>query len=48
MDSILHWIGVAGALGFVAVCLLGFVRGLSLPPNAPENRSYGKGEYWRL
>ncbi|SDP42836.1 hypothetical protein [Afipia sp. GAS231] len=44
MDSIFHWIGVVGAFGFVAVCLIGFVRGLSLPPN--ETRVQGRGEHW--
>ena len=45
MDSIiLHWLGVAGALGFVAFCLIGFVRGLSLSPN--ETRVQGRGEHW--
>lgn len=45
MDSILHWIGVVGAVGFVAVCLIGFVRGLSLSPNA--DRAQGtKPDYW--
>jgi hypothetical protein len=48
MDSIFHWIGVVGAVGFVAVCLIGFVRGLSLPPNSPEHCSHSKGENWRI
>jgi hypothetical protein len=48
MDSIFHWIGVAGALGFVVFCLIGFVRGLSLTPNTPEHRSQDKADLWRF
>ena len=44
MDSILHFLGVTGALGFVAVCLIGFFRGLTLSPN--EHRVQGRGEHW--
>lgn len=45
MDGILHFLGVTAALGFVAVCLFGFVRGLSLSPN--EHRVQGqKPDYW--
>ena len=47
MDSILHWMGVAGAFGFVAFCLLGFIKGLSLKPNASEHRSQDKADLWR-
>ena len=48
MDGIFHWIGVAGGIDFIVVCLIGFVRGLSLPPNSPEHRSHGKGDNWRI
>ena len=48
MDGIFHWIGVAGAFGFVAVCLLGFAKGLSLRPNTPEHRSNDKADLWRF
>jgi hypothetical protein len=46
MSDIFHWILVAGGVGFMAVCLIGFIRSLSLPPNAPEHRSHGKGDNW--
>jgi hypothetical protein len=48
MDSVFHWLGVAGAFGFVAFCLLGFIRGLSMPPNTPEHRSQDKADLWRF
>lgn len=47
MDNLLHWIGVTLAFGFVAVCLIGFIRGFSLPPNSPEHRSNDKADLWR-
>ena len=48
MDDIFHWIGVAGSFGFIALCLIGFVRGLSLPPNSPEHRSRDNTDLWRF
>jgi hypothetical protein len=47
MADVLQWLGVAFSLGVMALGLIGFFRGLSLPPNSPENRANGKGEYWR-
>ena len=44
MDQISHWIGMVSAIGFVVVCLIGFVKGLSLSPN--ETRVQGRGEHW--
>jgi len=47
MADILRWIGVALGAGVIALGIAGFFRGLSLPPNAPEHRSRGKGDRWR-
>jgi hypothetical protein len=47
MADVLQWLGVAFSLSVIALGLIGFFRGLSLPPNSPENRANGKGEYWR-
>ena len=47
MDNILHWIGMAGAIGFIAFCVIGFIRGLALPPNASDHRSQVKNDFWR-
>ena len=48
MSNIFHWAGVILAIGVIAVGLIGFFRGLSLPPNDPEHRSRGKGDRWRI
>ena len=48
MANVLQWLGVAFGLGVIALGLIGFFRGLSLPLNAPEHRSRGnKGSRWR-
>ena len=47
MANVLQWLGVAFGLGVIALGLIGFFRGFSLPPNSPEHRSHGKGENWR-
>jgi hypothetical protein len=48
MANVLQWLGVAFGLGVTALGLIGFFRGPSLPPNAPEHRSRGnKGSRWR-
>jgi hypothetical protein len=47
MDSIFHWIILALGIGIIAFGLIGFFRGLSLPPNTPEHRAHGKGDSWR-
>ena len=48
MANVLQWLGVAFGLGVTALGLVGFFRGLSLPPNSPEHRSRGsKGSRWR-
>jgi hypothetical protein len=47
MANVLQWLGVGFGLGVIALGLTGFFRGLSLPPNSPEQRSHGKGENWR-
>jgi hypothetical protein len=47
MASILQWVGLAFGMGLTAFGVMGFFRGLSLPPNTPEHRSHGKGENWR-
>jgi hypothetical protein len=46
MDDIVRWIVAACGIGVLAFGLVGFFRGLSLPPNAPEHRSHGKGDNW--
>jgi hypothetical protein len=47
MADVLQWLGVAFGLGVIALGLIGFFRGLSLPPNPPEHRAQeGKGRYW--
>jgi hypothetical protein len=47
MATVLQWLGMAFGLGVIALGLTGFFRGLSLPPNSPEQRSHGKSENWR-
>jgi hypothetical protein len=47
MDNIFHWIVLALGVGIIAFGLIGFFRGLSLPPNTPEHRAHGKGDNWR-
>lgn len=47
MASVFQWIGLAFGMGLIAFGVMGFLRGLSLPPNTPERRSHGKGENWR-
>jgi hypothetical protein len=42
MADVLQWIGLAFGVG-----VIGFFRGLSLPPNTPEHRAHGKGDNWR-
>jgi hypothetical protein len=34
-------------MGLIAFGVMGFFRGLSLPPNTPRHRSHGKGENCR-
>ena len=48
MDNIFHWIVLALGGGIIAFGLIGFFRGLSLPPNTPEHRAHGKGDHWRI
>jgi hypothetical protein len=47
MASVLQWVGLAFGMGLIALGVMGFFRGLSLPPNTPGHRSHGKGENWR-
>jgi hypothetical protein len=47
MASVLQWVGLAFGMGLIAFGVMGFFRGLSLPPNNSEHRSHGKGENWR-
>jgi hypothetical protein len=47
MDNIFHWIVLALGVGIIAFGLIGFFRGLSLPPNTPEHRARGKDDNWR-
>jgi hypothetical protein len=48
MASVWQWLGVGFGLGIIALGLSGFFRGLSLPPNPPEQRAQeGKERYWR-
>jgi hypothetical protein len=47
MADSLQWIAVALGIGFIAFGVIGFFRGFSLPPNAPEHRAHGKGDNWR-
>jgi hypothetical protein len=47
MASVLQCVGLAFGMGLIAFGVMGFFRGLSLPPNTPEHRSHGKGENWR-
>ena len=47
MADVLQWIGFAFGIGVIALGVSAFIRGLSLPPNAPEHRSHGKGDNWR-
>ncbi len=47
MTSVYHWIGVAAGVGVIALGLIAFFRGLSLPPNEPDHRARGKGDNWR-
>lgn len=48
MTVFFQWIGLALGFGLVAFGVFGFFRGLSLPPNSPEHRAYGKGDSWRI
>jgi len=47
MANVLQWIGVALAVGLIALGVTAFFCGLSLPPNTPEHRARGKGDNWR-
>jgi len=47
MVNVLQWIGLAFGTGVIAFGVMGFFRGLSLPPNTPEHRAHGKGDNWR-
>jgi hypothetical protein len=47
MADVLQWIGFAFGGAVIAFCVMGFIRGLSLPPNTPEHRAHGKGDNWR-
>jgi hypothetical protein len=47
MAGVLQWIGLAFGMGLIAFGVMGFFRGLSLPPNTPRHRSHGKGENCR-
>ena len=48
MVNFFQWIGLLSGLGLVALGVVGFFRGLSLPPNSPEHRAHGKGDSWRI
>jgi len=47
MTNMLHWIGVALALAVVAFALVGFWRGLALPPTDPDTRAPERWWSWR-
>ncbi len=47
MADVLQWIGLAFGVGVIGFGVIGFFRGLSLPPNTPEHRAHGKGDNWR-
>jgi hypothetical protein len=47
MAGILQCMGLAFGIAVVAFGVMGFFRGLSLPPNSPEHRAHGKGDNWR-
>ena len=47
MADVLQWMGVAFGLGIIAFGVSGFFRGLSLPPNTPEQRVHDRTDYWR-
>jgi hypothetical protein len=47
MANVLQWIGFAFGISVIALGVIGFFRGLSLPPNTPEHRAHGKGDNWR-
>jgi hypothetical protein len=47
MADVLQWMGVAFGIGVIAFGVIGFFRGLSLPPNTPEHRARGKGDRLR-
>jgi hypothetical protein len=47
MADVLQWIGLAFGVGVIAFGVMGFVRGLSSPPNTPGHRAHGKGDNWR-
>jgi hypothetical protein len=46
--NVLQWIGVAFGIGVIAFGVIGFFRGLSLPPNTSGPRAHGKGDNWRI
>jgi hypothetical protein len=47
MADVLQWIGFSFGVGLIALGVMAFFRGLSLPPNSPEHRAHGKGDNWR-
>ena len=47
MASVLQWVGLVFGVGVIALGVMGFFRGLSLPPNTPEPRAHGKRDNWR-
>ena len=47
MADVLQWIGLAFGIAVIGFGVMGFYRGLSLPPNSPEHRAHGKGDNWR-
>ena len=47
MADVLQWIGFAFGGSVIAFGMMGFIRGLSLPPKTPEHRAHGKGDNWR-
>jgi hypothetical protein len=47
MANVLQWIGLAFGVGLIALGVMAFFRGLSLPPNSPAHRAHGKGDNWR-
>ena len=47
MANVLQWSGFAFGVGVIAFGVIGFFRGLSLPPNTAEHRAHGKGDSWR-
>jgi hypothetical protein len=47
LADVLQWIGFVFGGSVIALGMIGFIRGFSLPPNPPEHRAHGKGDNWR-